>query len=304
MCGIAGIISNKRNLEASLSSMSSGLKHRGPDNQSFKIFDNLGMAHTRLSIIDLSDDANQPMTCSNGRFTIIFNGEIYNYQELKNDLIKEGCFFNTSSDTEVILNGYSLRGSQFFRKVRGFFALAIYDSRKRTLTLSRDVYGKKPIYYSFIDGEFLFASELKALRSEIDASIKINYDALSHYLWKGYFVDGDTIDSSIQVLHPGVSMKVSLGSLEHRTQSFDQIEINISSEKSRDIEQIASELEKSINYRMIADVPISFMLSGGIDSSLVSLFGSKERNIDTYYIGYGEKAVSYTHLTLPTKRIV
>ena len=298
MCGIAGIISNKRNLEASLHSMSSTLKHRGPDNQSFKVFDNLGMAHTRLSIIDLSNDANQPMTDNNERFTIIFNGEIYNYKELKNDLIKEGCFFNTSSDTEVILNGYSIHGSQFFRKVRGFFALAIYDSRKRTLTLSRDVYGKKPIYYSFAGSEFLFASELKAIRSEIDATIKINYDAISHYLWKGYFVDGDTIDSSIQVLHPGVSMEVNLDSLEHHTHSFDQIEINLSHGKSRDIKQIESELEKSINYRMIADVPISFMLSGGIDSSLVSYFGSKDTHIDTYYIGYGEKEDQFRDLSI------
>ena len=152
MCGIAGIASEKRQLEQPLQAMIHSLHHRGPDNGSYEVFKNLGLAHTRLSIIDLSNSANQPMTDSSGQYTIVFNGEIYNYQELRKELMAKGAVFKTDSDTEVLLNGYLRNGTDFFNQIRGFFALAIYDKKTHRLLLARDVYGKKPLYYSFANG--------------------------------------------------------------------------------------------------------------------------------------------------------
>ena len=147
MCGISGIFSSDRQIEESLKKMSLCLSHRGPDYSAIYTGDNFGLAHNRLSIIDLSDQANQPMTDNSERYLISFNGEIFNYKELRNDLIKIGCHFKTRSDTEVLLEGYLKNGEDFFNKIRGFFALCIYDKKEDVAILSRDINGKKPLYH-------------------------------------------------------------------------------------------------------------------------------------------------------------
>tara|TARA_B100001250_G_scaffold300104_1_gene261798 strand:- start:32972 stop:34837 length:1866 start_codon:yes stop_codon:yes gene_type:complete len=289
MCGIAGILSNRRDLRPSLNQMILSMHHRGPDFGSFKVFENLGLAHTRLSIIDLSESGNQPMEDEEESIAIVFNGEIYNYQELKSDLQKKGINFKNSSDTEVLLNGYKYEGLDFFKKIRGFYSLAIYDSRNKSLLLTRDAFGKKPLYYSFIDGEFIFASELKTIISQLTSIPDPNYEALSHYLWKGYFANGMSIYNGIHSLNPGDGIIVNTDSFQQSyIKVLDNIKIEVNnSSQARSIEVIENELREAVDYRMIADVPISFLLSGGIDSSLVSYLGSQNNTLDTYYLGYG-----------------
>lgn len=290
MCGIAGVLSNKRDLDQSLTEMIETMYHRGPDSGSYRIFDNLGLAHTRLSIIDLSSAGNQPMQDKEESLSIVFNGELYNYQELKDDLINKGMSFTNASDTEVLLNGFKLEGLDFFKKIRGFYSVGIYDCNKKSLLLTRDAYGKKPLYYSLINGEFIFASELKTIISQLKSIPEPNYEALSHYLWKGYFANGDCVFSGIHTLIPGSGIIIDTDSLNLRDfRVVDQVRIEVSnSYPKRNIDTIEKALKESVDYRMIADVPVSFLLSGGIDSSLLSYFGSQNKKINTYYLGYGE----------------
>jgi len=192
MCGISGIAFKNRPhlLDQRLKEMIHSMAHRGPDNSSYKIFNDVALAHTRLSIIDLSDVANQPMSDFSNRFSIVFNGELYNYKDLKKDLISNGSRFNNNSDTEVLLNGYIEKGLGFLKKIRGFFAFAIHDKSTNELILARDVYGKKPLFYTFQNNELIFASELKTILTQLKSIPDVNYEGLSHFLWKGYFVMG------------------------------------------------------------------------------------------------------------------
>lgn len=293
MCGISGIafLNKPHSLEQRLNQMLNSMMHRGPDNSSFKILDNLAMAHTRLSIIDLSDTANQPMTDLSGRFVITFNGEIYNYRDLKEDLIKDGYSFQNDSDTEVLLNGYIARGLDFLKEIRGFFAFAIYDKSSNELLLARDVYGKKPLFYTLQNKEFIFASELKTILMQLRSIPEIDYEGLSHFLWKGYFIDGFTAYSNVHSLKPGMSLRINLDNLQIiEEKRIDSINIFVGNNYAeRSISNVEHSLINAVDYRMIADVPISYLLSGGVDSSLISSIASKEEEIDTYYLGYGDE---------------
>lgn len=299
MCGIAGVLSNKRDLGPSLNQMIESMHHRGPDFGSYKIFNNLGLAHTRLSIIDLSASGNQPMEDHEGSIAIVFNGEIYNYQELKKDLEKKGIKFTNTSDTEVLLNGYKYEGLRFFKKIRGFYATGIFDAKNNSLLLTRDAHGKKPLYYAQINGEFIFASELKTIIGQLDSIPDPNYDALSHYLWKGYFANGDTAFDGVHSLMPGSGIILNTDTFENKsTKVLESIKLEVNSSfQNRKIDIIESELREAVDYRMIADVPISFLLSGGIDSSLVSYLGSQNKTLDTYYLGYGESKDIFKELS-------
>ena len=202
MCGIAGIISSKRNLSIITEQMKKDLFHRGPDNQTSFISKNLGLVHTRLSIIDLSEAANQPMTHFSGEYVIVFNGEIFNYRELREKLKMKGIPFSTDGDTEVLLNGFVEYGKDFLMEVRGFFAFCLYNIKEEKIILSRDFFGKKPLYYYKKDNEFLFGSEIKAIKNNIENSIYVNYESISHYLWKGYYANGETAFENIESMLP------------------------------------------------------------------------------------------------------
>ena len=149
------------------------------------------------------------MTDNSERYLISFNGEIFNFKELRNDLIKIGCHFKTRSDTEVLLEGYLKNGEDFFNKIRGFFAICIYDKKEDVAIFSRDIFGKKPLYYHINKEEFIFGSEIKSILEIIKPNISIDYKSLSHFLWKGYYVDGDTAYSEIKSLLPGETLKIS-----------------------------------------------------------------------------------------------
>ena len=300
MCGIAGIISTKRDIKPILEIMKSSLFHRGPDNQTSYLQGNLGLVHTRLSIIDLSEKANQPMQDSSGRYVLIYNGEIFNYQELKIDLIDKGIYFRTNSDTEVLLYGLIEYGINFLERIRGFYAFCLFDNFKSELTLSRDFFGKKPLYFYHSDGEFVFGSEIKAVSSSLGRPLKVDYESLAHYLWKGYYANGDTAVEEIKALRPGETVKVSLD-LETISRSINTSQTNIrvsSKYQKRDLSSVEDALKNSVSHRLVSDVPISFLLSGGVDSSLISSIATDlhESTIDTHYLGFADRKDHFKEL--------
>ena len=185
MCGICGSIGFDVD-HLWLKSALEALSHRGPDHAGTWHSDRVAMGHTRLAIIDLSASANQPMTTSDDRYTIVFNGEIYNYLDLHNALEREGDLFQSASDTEVVLLGYRKWGNTVLRRLRGMFALAIWDNLQKKLLLARDRIGVKPLFYSAVGNGLIFASEMKAIISHPKVERKINYQAVDHYLSMGY----------------------------------------------------------------------------------------------------------------------
>lgn len=308
MCGISGIFSPNRKIEETLHNMSALLEHRGPDNTDFFISKKFGLAHNRLSIIDLSQEANQPMQDSSGRYVITFNGEIFNFNELKKDLSKMGCLFNTNSDTEILLEGYAKEGESFFKKIRGFYSFCIYDCLEDKAIFSRDLFGKKPLYYFYNGSEFIFSSEIKSIQKIISPNLSIDYDSLSHFLWKGYYVDGNTAYLEIKSMLPGQILEVSniQNNLNIKKKSSNFFLELSKKEKKMDITEIDNSLKEAVNYRFVSDVPFSFLLSGGVDSSLVAAISSslkKETNIESHYLGYEEKEIFKKHAIFVSKKI-
>lgn len=290
MCGIAGIVSSTRPLDPILENMKNILMHRGPDNQKSFISKNLGLVHTRLSIIDLNELANQPMEDITGKYALTYNGEIYNYKELKDSLVLKGVIFKTNSDTEVLLYGLIEEGLAFLRKIRGFYAFCFFDKKEEEITLARDFFGKKPLFFSLTGGDFIFASEIKAIKSVLEEDLKIDYKSLSHYLWKGYYANGDSAFEQIKSLKPGEVLKASLKpEIISRSIDTTQTSMKVSNKyPKRKISLVEKVLKESISYRLVSDVPVSFLLSGGVDSSLISSIASeiKKEKIDSFYLGF------------------
>lgn len=292
MCGIAGIVSKNDNIDYNIKKIVKMLSHRGPDYTDTFLHNNLALGHTRLSIIDLNERSHQPFHDDSGNFTIVFNGEIYNYKELKKELIKSGIVFRTESDTEVILNGFIKYGKSFFSKLIGFYSICIYEKQSNTLLLTRDAIGKKPLYYYHLGQNLIFCSELNPLVSTLDSTPEINIDGLSHYLWKGYFVDHHSAYCNIKQVLPGEFITFNLNSYDlkkYNSNASFKISTN-NSISTNALDLVEENLNKSISYRFISDVPVSMLLSGGVDSSLITILAKKKLNYDfkTYYLGYGQ----------------
>ena len=290
MCGVAGIITNKSGLDSKIHRMVSKLSHRGPDNSDTYIFNNLALGHTRLSIIDLNERSNQPLHDISGDYTIVFNGEIYNYKILKKELINVGVSFKTESDTEVVLNGYIQHGIEFFKKLKGFYAIAIFDKKNNSLLLTRDSVGKKPLYYCHLESEFIFSSELNPLISVLSSTPSVNLNGLSHYLWKGYYVDYHSAYKNVFQIIPGEFIIVNMDNLSlKKIESNTTLRIKSAEKKQINaINTVEESLVKSISRRFISDVPVSILLSGGVDSSLITILAKKYTTSDfeTFYLGY------------------
>lgn len=281
MCGIVGTNFLSDNFEKSIEL----IKHRGPDNQSSLTYKNNMFGHTRLSIIDLDSEANQPMTFDD--IIITFNGEIYNYQELIKD---ENLDCKTKSDTEVLIRLYQKYGENFLDKLNGMFSFCIYDKKKDKFFCARDRFGKKPFYYYCKNGKFIYASEIKSILKLLDNTPKLNRIALEQYLtfWaplndNTFYNNIKKLPASHQLIFEKKQIRISrYFSLENiDTKYFDELE------SINDIEEL---LFRSIESRLVGDVDVASMLSGGIDSSLISSLYSKIGNntIDTYSIGYDE----------------
>lgn len=295
MCGIAGYYSFDNSIsKTELKQMTDAIKHRGPNADGFYIDNQVGLGHRRLSIIDLREVANQPMTSFNNRYVIIFNGEVYNYKELSNQVRvnNDNFYYKTNSDTEVILEAFAKWGVDFVNRLNGMFAIAIYDKIDKHLFVYRDRIGIKPIYYYWDGSNFLFASELKALTSlpQIKSKLTLSQEAINHYLHLGYIPAPHTIYNEIKKFPAGHKLHINkdIFNLEPYWQLEEKVDFDTFNNYSEAKKKLKYLVETSVKYRMISDVPFGTFLSGGIDSSLVSAVAQSNSNIpiNTFSLGF------------------
>lgn len=300
MCGFVGVASQTHiNQKDWLHRGVKALKHRGPDDSGMLWIDNnqVGLGHTRLSILDLTTAGRQPMQCSSKRLTIVFNGEIYNHLSLRKELQNLGYIFKSTTDTEVILAAYSYWGNNCLNKLEGMFAFALFDRLSRTLLIARDRAGEKPIYYSFLGNEIRFASELKALLADTNFPRKINRESLDCYLTMGYVPGPLCILQGTNKLSPGHALKYDLSSGKSELWQYwnvPQLSKRIKNTTESEImDGIEIRLRNAVKSQMRSDVEIGCLLSGGIDSSLVVAFASEYLpKVNTYTVTfkkYGER---------------
>lgn len=263
------------------------LNHRGPDHHGGKINDYAALGHTRLSIIDLSDEASQPMLSEDENFAISFNGEIYNYIELKEKLKLKGAHFKTNSDTEVILRGFELMGDGIFELMKGMFSLAIYYKKQNQLILARDRFGIKPLYYYKEENKLFFASEMGALL-EYPIPRKLNHESLTKYFRFNYIPGNESMIEGIKQVDPGYYIIIDeLGIRKHQYYKIKNAVIKIDFRDA--INHIHKLLDQSVSEHLIADVPVASFLSGGLDSSIISMLASKHHpGLQTFSAGLSE----------------
>jgi len=296
MCGIYGYLSTDKKIDRDiLRRMGNALRHRGPDGEGEEIQQTaewgIGLGHTRLSIIDLSPAGRQPMCNEDGTIWITYNGEIYNFRELRIELERNGHCFKSNSDTEVIIHLYEEKGVRCLERLNGMFALAIWDRRERTLFLARDRIGKKPLHYCLHNGGIVFGSEIKALLKHPDVPREIDLGALNKYLYYEYVPAPDTIFKSIRKIRPGYFLLFKGGDI--RTEKYWDIPLsdNPIGYKTEDeyVEELREILERSVRSRLVADVPVGVFLSGGLDSSMVAAMAKRSnKDIECFSIGFDE----------------
>lgn len=296
MCGIAGFISEAKEVsvserEALLDRMCNVITHRGPDEQGMIVKDRAALGMRRLSIIDLKS-GQQPIFDCAGNLAVVFNGEIYNFQELKKDLQSRGHRFKTNSDTETVVHAYEEYGEKCLEHLRGMFALAIYDFREETLFLARDRVGKKPLFYSLTDkGNFVFGSELKILIEHGEISKEIDFSALDAYLTFGYVPEEFCIFKDVKKLEPAHYLIFKNGRIERRKYwDFDYAENAEIKTEAEYAEALRELIKEAVKIRLISEVPLGAFLSGGVDSSAVVGMMSQilEKRVKTFSIGFNE----------------
>ena len=281
MCGIVGFVNNKENKEKIIKDMSKKIEHRGPDGEGFYIDDNCALAHRRLAIIDLNTGA-QPIYNEDKSKVIIYNGEVYNFKELKEALLKKKHVFKTKTDTEVILHGYEQWGEKLPNHLRGMFSFAIWDKNKNELFMARDGFGIKPLYYAKFNDTFMFASEPKAFLANPDFEKKLNTDILSAYLCFNSVPTSETFFKGVYRLDPGTYLIYKDGNI--KTKSFFTLKFK---EKNDDMDKIVDNIDKamknSVEYHQISDVEVGSFLSSGIDSSYIVSLAKPDK---TFTVGY------------------
>ena len=291
MCGIAGVVSVTREseiTEALVRRMCDPIVHRGPDDEGIYVHDGAGLGMRRLSIIDLAG-GHQPVFNEDRSSWIVFNGEIYNFPELRPELESRGHRFYTRTDTEVIIHLYEEMGSDCVQKLRGMFGLAIYDKQKRKLILARDRFGKKPLHYALRNGKLYFGSEIKSILAVAPELAEVNAQALLQYLYYGYVPDPITAFTGIQKLPPGHLLEFENGEVRVR-QYWDLPEYGTHSPKSEEecLEELERRLYEATRIRLISDVPLGAFLSGGTDSSTVVALMAQASSgpVKTFSIGF------------------
>lgn len=315
MCGIAGALVLKENKfkisDSWLSAIRDTMVHRGPDGGHNWISNecNIGLAHRRLSIIDLSTNADQPMSNKDETIWVVFNGEIYNHAEIREELnsLSEFEWKTDHSDTEVIIHAYEQWGFECVHKFRGMFAIALWDVKRQKLWLVRDRLGVKPLYYSIHAQRLVFASEIKAILEDSERTREVNEEAFYHYLSFMTTPAPDTLFKGIKKMHPGSWLEIDLYGNISEFKYWD-IWDNTKSLGDKSEEEIASmileELKISVKLRKVSDVPVGVFLSGGIDSSTnTALFSEGENNVKTFTIGYAGEFASYTNETHFAKKM-
>lgn len=291
MCGITGVFAfneiGRFNLP-NISLATETLEHRGPDFQKVFVGDFVALGHRRLSIIDLNAQSNQPMSAEDGRYQLVFNGEIYNYKSLRQELSSKGVQFETESDTEVLLQLLIHEGKDALNKLNGFFAFAFYDQQKEEMLVARDRYGIKPLYYLEDEDRFIFASELRAIL-KFGIKKKIDTNSLYTYLQLNYLPAPMSMVKGVKKLMPGQYAVVKKKSVE--INSYYELKTTFEKPFQGTYEdaqvQLKALMEKSVERRLVADVPLGTFLSGGVDSSIISAIAAKKVDgLHTFSIGY------------------
>ncbi|MCL2089491.1 MAG: asparagine synthase (glutamine-hydrolyzing) [Oscillospiraceae bacterium] len=279
--------------ESTIVAMTDTMIHRGPDADGYYQDEHIALGFRRLSIIDI-DGGNQPITSSNGRYTLVFNGEIYNFAEIREDLIQKGQSFKTRSDSEVLLQGYIAYGRGILDKLRGMYSFVIWDRQEKELFGARDIFGIKPFYYYHRDGDFFFASEAKAFLAHPDFVKELDRSYLGDYLCYEYLPCQDTFFKNVRKLLPGFCFAYKDGVFT--SHEYFKIQYNIDHSKSFAYyqNQLRSVLRKSVSAHRISDVEVGCFLSGGIDSSVVAYQVGRDRTggVKTFSAGYAEKEYS------------
>ncbi|NER15574.1 asparagine synthase (glutamine-hydrolyzing) [Spongiivirga citrea] len=304
MCGINGIISTSRNndeLQSGINAMNDLIVHRGPDDDGTFIEQQknfgIAMGMRRLSIIDLNTGS-QPIYSDDGQLVIVFNGEIYNYRELRSFLESDGVKFTTQSDTEVILRMYEKEGTSSFKKLDGMFAFSIFDKRKNKVLIARDFFGEKPLYYIHKNNELLWCSELKSLINQLDKKPEISTSGLNLFFRLTYIPAPFTIYENVHKLEPDHYLSYSIEEQKIEIVPIEEtvpiIKKRISKEDAKaNVKKLVTE---SVISRLVADVPVGTFLSGGVDSSIVSLCVAQNTNkeVNTFSIGFTKKSYDET----------
>ena len=295
MCGIVGIVSNTPQAQRTwLAIGRDAMTHRGPDDAGewWSADGRVGLAQRRLSIIDLSPAGHQPMQDASGALSIVFNGEIYNFPDLRDELIAKGHCFRSHSDTEVILEAYREWGTDCLARFNGMFAFALFDARQHTVFLARDRAGEKPLFYHQFDGVLRFGSELKALLADPALPRRINPEALDCYLAMGYVPGERCILQGFNKLPPAHSLLFDLQTGQSKIWRYWQLpELEAASSSPVDEEALLDELEalleQAVRRQMVADVPVGVLLSGGVDSSLITAMAVRSSSqVKTFTIGF------------------
>ena len=317
MCGINGLLGNVPNAGEILQVMNECIIHRGPDAEGiWESSDSMvHLGHRRLSIIDLSSMGAQPMESISGRYVIVFNGEIYNFKDIKKQLLKEhsGIVFRGNSDTELLVTAIEVYGiKETLRSVKGMFAFAVYDREDKSVTLARDRMGEKPLYYGQVKDKFVFASDIRSIESIPFFENRINDEVLYSYFKGGYIPAPYTIYKDIYKLEPGSYLTIEAPYKEWKSEMYWNV-VQVAKEGQDNLfkgsfEEASNELEKllkaSVRDQMISDVPLGAFLSGGIDSSLVvALMQSEsEKPVRTFTIGFEDEKYNEAEYALETSR--
>jgi asparagine synthase (glutamine-hydrolysing) len=299
MCGICGYTKKPGDSEGQeqIEAMLNLIQHRGPDYLGNYIDEKVCLGHARLSIIDLSAEANQPFTLS-GRYVMCYNGETYNYKELRDELIQLGYSFSTNSDTEVVLRGYMHFGTGFFSKMNGMFAMSIYDRERAEVLLVRDRFGIKPLYYLAEDVGLIFGSEIKAVTARSGAK-PVDKNGLSEFLYFGNALGSRSMHEGIAQVPPGNCLTYNLNTHSRQVKAFWSLE-SVKPAKHQELNSVREELltllEKGVKRHLVSDVPVGIFLSGGIDSSLIAHYASKHlgKQITAYTASFEYSKVDET----------
>lgn len=279
MCGLAGLYSDREGLwpgsvpvDETLARMAKAVEHRGPDHVGFHISPQVGLAHRRLSILDLTEAGNQPMLLAEAGLALVFNGECYNFHDLRRELEGKGVRFRTRTDTEVVLQAYAQWGVAGLKKLEGIFAFALWDDRNKRLILMRDRLGVKPLYYSILEGGLAFGSEPAAVHAVLPGSHSLDEQAFSEYLWFGNVLGDRTFSTSVRQLSPGQWLIADRGGIQ--VEPWFRIEEWLAGATPEDndalLRRTRESLDKAVKRQLVADVPVGLFLSGGIDSSSIA----------------------------------
>lgn len=308
MCGIVGVYNLNREpfAQTNLKAMADAIAHRGPDGEGYFLENGIALAHRRLSILDVSSKGAQPMTSKDGNWTIVFNGCIYNYLELKQELQSKGHQFVSTSDTEVISEGLSAYGQSFFERLNGMFAVGAWNHKEETLYLSRDRYGIKPLYYWFTGKTIVFASEIKAIIAHPKFTVQLNTSALNEYFTFQNMFTFRTLFEGVEMLPPANTIKIN--SLTNEIKHNAWWDYNFSEpDQSLSFEDAKLETERlfknAVARQMVADVPVGSYLSGGMDSgSITAIASSHVSRLATFTCGFDMSEVTGVEVNYDERR--